>query len=155
RAGAEFYGDALGDVPVLFHFEQAHGRVRLTERRTLHVEHVRQMLELDGAFHGEIRPRARRQLALEANIDAHRALRGRGIDARDLAGDDAVARVDLGRLANREILGLRFGNADFGFEALRVGHFREQLPDGDRLAGLERRFLQHAGDARANVQRID
>ena len=50
------------------------------------------------------------------DVDADRAV-GRGrVDARDLALDDAVARVDLGDLADADVLGLRFRDAQFGLE---------------------------------------
>ena len=50
-----------------------------------------------------------------------------GIDPRDLAGDDAVARIDFGDLADVDVLGLGFGDAQLGLEDRRIGDTRDVL----------------------------
>ena len=59
------------------------------------VEHVVEPLELDRAVHGEVGPRALRQLAVERHVHGDRPVLHRGVDrATTRASHDAVARVD-------------------------------------------------------------
>ena len=53
-------------------------------------------------------------VAVEIDVDLHRAVLHGRIDALDLAVDDAVARVDLDLLADLHVLGLRLGDAQLG-----------------------------------------
>ena len=56
----------------------------------------------------------------------------------DLALDDAVARVDFGDLADRDVLGLRLGDAQLGLQVRRVGDAREVGARRDLLADFDR-----------------
>ena len=67
---------------------------------------------------------------------------------------DAVARVDLDRLAERDVLRLRFGDAQLGHQLARPRDAREVRAGGDLLAFLDRHLLQDAFDAGAHVQRV-
>ena len=54
----------------------------------------------------------------------------RGIDARDLAGNDAVVGVDLGGLADLDVAGLGLGDLERGFELVRLHDLGEGGADG-------------------------
>ena len=84
----------------------------LGKSRTADVEDVVETLELDRAVDAQVGTRAFRQLAVERDVDCDGALFDRGIDASDVAGDDAVARVDRGRLIDLNILRLRLRDFD-------------------------------------------
>ncbi len=92
-----------------------------------------------------------------SSADVHGAragLHGR-IDAHDVAGDDAVVRVDVRPLPDEDILGLRLGNLHFGFQPSRVRDAGEVAAGSDLLPHVHRDRLQHAGDARTHVQFVE
>ena len=86
------------------------------------VEDVFEILEFDGAIDAEIGARAVWERFGEQDVDGDGAVLDGGIDAGDPALDDAVAGVDGGRLANRDVSGLGFGDFDFGLQVLGVGN---------------------------------
>ena len=96
--------------------------------------------------------RASRQRAVQTDVDGDRAVLHRRIDARDDAGDDAIAGVDGDGLADLNVFGLRFGDLDFGFEPRRVGDAREIGARRDLLADFDRDDLQHAGEPGAHLE---
>ena len=155
RRLAQLHVGAHGLVAAVDELEQPHRRIRLAERRPPDVEHVLEPLELDGALDRQIRPRALRQRPVEGDVDLDRARHRRRIDARHLADDDAVARVDGGLLPELHVLGLRLGHAQLRLELVGLRHLGDHGTDGDRLPRLQRQILQHARDAGAHVQRLD
>ena len=105
--------------------EQAHGAVLLTEGRAPDVDHVLEQLEPDRAVNAQVGTCAGRQRAFERDVDAHRAVQRRRVDARDPALDDAVPRVDFGGLADGDVPRLRFRNPQLRLQAHRVRHADE------------------------------
>ena len=61
-------------------------------------------------------------------------------------GDDAVAGVDFGRLADLDVLGLRLRNPELGLQPARIGDARQVLAGPDPLADFDRHLLEHAGE---------
>ena len=92
-------------------------------------------------------------VAFKLHVDRHGAVLDGGVDAADLALDDAVVRVDFGRLADLDVARLGFGNLERGLELVGLHDLGERDADGDVLAHLVRQVYQHAGDARANAER--
>ena len=78
-----------------------------------------------------------------------------GIDANDLAGDEAVARVDRGNLSDGQIARLRFRDAQFGLEARRIRDAHEVGAGLHLLADFDRHLFEHAVHAGAHAQLID
>src|SRR5665213_1423786 len=113
-----------------------------------------QALDLDRAVDREVGPRTGRQLAGEIDIDLHGAVLHRRVDPGDLAIDDAVACIDLDRLADDDILGLGLGDAQLRHQVVRSRDTSEVGTRDHLLALLDRNQLQHAGDAGAHVQRV-
>ena len=136
--------------------EERDGALFLAERRPADEDHVVELLEPDGAVDAQVGPRAGRQRAFEDDVDADRSVGRGGIDARDLALDDAVARVDFGDLADPDVLGLRFRDPQLGLEDRRVGDAR-QVGAGLHTAAphFDRHHLQHAVHARLHLQIVE
>ena len=65
---------------------------------------------------------------------------------------DAVARVDFGLLADGDILDLRLRDLQLRLQPRRIDDAREVRARADALPDLHRHFLQHARNARANLQ---
>ena len=135
--------------------EQADGAVLLAERRASDVQDVLQALEFDRAVDAEVGAGAARQLAGELDVHGDGAVLRRRVDADDLAGDDAVAGVDRGQLADGQVAGLGLGDAQLGLEAGRVGDAGHVGALGDLLADFDRHLLEHAGHAGAHAQLVD
>ena len=57
-----------------------------------------------------------RQRPVEGDVDRHRSVLHRRIDAGDVSGDDAVAGVDGCRLVDLDVLGLRLRDAQLGLQ---------------------------------------
>src|ERR687889_209904 len=87
-------------------------------------------------------PSAWRQLAFEGDVDADGAIQRGRVDTRDAAHDDSVAGIHLGDLSDRDVLGLRFRDAQFGFEQRRVGHARQVGARSDGLTDFHRHELE-------------
>ena len=66
-----------------------------------------------------------------------------------MAGNDAVVRVDGGRLADLDVARLGFGNLQSGLELVELNHFGHRGSRGHVLAHLQRRGQrrQRAGDS--------
>jgi hypothetical protein len=124
--------------------EQAHGGLARAIRRPSHVQHVRQPLDLDGGIHGQVRPRAARQVGVERDVHRHGAVLRSGIHARDVALHDAVACVHFGQQAECQVARLGFGHAHHRLQALFTGDSRQLLARVHPLPGLEREGLEHA-----------
>ena len=107
--------------PLGVKLEDADGRAVLGEGRAADVEDVVEPLELDRAVDAQVGARAFRQRAIEGDVDRDGALLDRGIDAGDVAGDDAVAGVDRGRLVDLNIFRLRLRDLDLRFQFRRIG----------------------------------
>ena len=89
------------------------------------------------------------------DVDADRAAGRRRVDARDPALDDAVAGVDLGVLADPDVLGLRFRDPQFGLQVRRIGDAGEVGARADLCADFDRHLLQHAGHAGLDLQVVE
>ncbi len=89
--------------------EEADRRVFVSEGRPADVEHIGHAVEVDGSIDREIRSRALRQRANQLHIDRDGSVLHRGVNARDLAVDDAVVCIDLGGLTDLNIAGLGLG----------------------------------------------
>ena len=81
----------------------------------------------------------------------HRA-RGDGrIHAHDAAAHEAVAHVDGGGKARREVAGIEFGDAQLGVQRARLRDARDVDARRELLAFLHRHALHDAGDAGAHL----
>src|SRR5262245_29240605 len=138
RALAELDLDARRLVAVLVDEEETHEALLLPERGTSHEQRVLEPVELDRAVDREVRPRALRELALERDVDGDRSVLRGGVDARDLPGHDAVARVDRGGLADGDVLGLRLGDLQLRLQLLGLDDLREHRPRLRELSDLDR-----------------
>src|ERR1043165_9247578 len=149
---AELDGDAVG-AAVAVELEQRRGLVRLADRGARDVEDVAGVGELDHALDVLVDARGlgRRRGQLDVDGDAA-VLRGR-VDAHDLAGDHAVAGVDRGLEAEREVLGRRLGDAQPRLQAIGDHDLGQRCADRDGLADLDRDLLHHADLATAHVDR--
>ena len=96
-------------------FENADGAVVLAKSGPADVDDVVESLELDRAVDAQIGARAFRQFAVDRHIDRDRSLLHRGIDADDVAFNDAVARVDRRLLVDLNIFRLRLRDLDLRF----------------------------------------
>src|ERR1700733_4450614 len=154
RVAAQLDVDALGVGIVRHDFEEADRRIGLTVHRPADVQNVFQVLEGDRAVHAEVGARAERKRIVDADIHGDRAVDNRGIDADDVAVHDTVARIDGRALADDDVFRLCLRNLDFGFQFFWIGDARDVCADGYALADIDGKQLQHAGDARANMQRV-
>ncbi len=140
---------------VLVDAEQADHALLLPVGGPAHIEHVDQVLELDRAVHAQIGPRALGELPLERDVHRDRAVEHGRVDPRHPARDDAVARVDGGRLADLDVLGLRLRDLELGLQLRLVRHARQVGPRLHVSAHVDRHLLQHPGDAGPHVQLVD
>lgn len=101
-----------------------------------------------------IRPRAGRQVPRELDVDLHRALAHRRIDADDLARHDAVARVDGDVLTRDDVLDLRLRNAELGNQLVGPRDARDVRAGLHLLPLLDHDFLHDAGETGAHGQRL-
>jgi hypothetical protein len=95
------------------------------------------------------------KFAREEDVDGDGAVLDGRIDAGDLALDDAVAGVDDGELADLDVLGLGFGDANLGLEPRGIGDAREVAAGLDLGADLDGKKLEdavHAGAHREGVE---
>ena len=135
-------------------FENSNGVVLLAEGRTADVDDIIETLEFDRAVDAQVGARAFRQFAIEGDVHPHRPLIDRGIDAHDMAGDDAIASVDGGGLIDLNVFRLRFGDFDFGFQLRRIRDTGEIGTGDDALADFERKLLEHASEPGAHFERF-
>src|SRR5947199_1241427 len=154
RHAADLDGSPGRGLAILVELEQLDLAVRRPEARAADEEHVLQPLDLDRAVHREVRTGALRQLAVEGDVDDHRAVLHRRRDAHDVAADQAVAGVDRGPQAELDVLGLHLGDVQLGLELLGPGDARQHRAGGHLLAHLHRQLLEHAGDAGPHLERI-
>ena len=70
-----------------------------------------------------------------------------------MAGHFAVARVNGSALADLNVFGLGFRNANLGLKAPRIRYPRQVRAGRHALAHLDRNLLEHARDAGAQAQR--
>src|ERR1035437_6230430 len=124
-AAAEFDLRAHRVIAVGVELEDTDLALLLAERGPPDVNDVVEPLELNGAIDGKIGACALRQLGGDEHVDGDGAVLHGGIDPADADGDDTVARVDLGGLANEDVLRLRLRHAHLGLEFRRVGDARE------------------------------
>ncbi len=110
-------------------------------------------LKFDRAIDAQIEGRAAfGQGALELDVHGHHgAVHDRRIHSDDAAGNDPVASIDFGDLANEDVLGLGLGDFDRRLEVGGVDDFRECGRGDDALAGLQHDgvadLLEHAVNA--------
>ena len=78
-----------------------------------------------------------------------------GIDADDLARDEAAAGIDRGDLADGQVARLRFRDAQFRLQAGRIRDAHQVGAGLHLLADFDRHLLEHAGHAGADAQLID
>src|SRR5690606_9755608 len=143
-----FHGDpGLGQQA-----KQAQRRTGLSISRAADVQYVVEPLDQNGPVYREIRARARRQLAEDLHVDLHGTVDHGRIDAGNAAFDDAVPRIHVDGLSKANILGLRFGDAQFGHQLVRPRHPRDVRTGYHALAGLDFQRLQHTFDACADIK---
>ena len=82
------------------------------------VEHIFKIFDFNCAVDAEIRPRALGKSLVDGYVHGDGTVLHRRIDARDMAGNYSVARVDGGFLPDGGVLGLSFRDLNFGFELL-------------------------------------
>ena len=80
---------------------------------------------------------------VERDVDRDRAVLHGGIDARDLALDDPVARVDFRDLPDQHVLRLRLRHAHDRLQLPRLGDARQVRAGRHLLPDLDRDLLQH------------
>src|SRR5690606_15570037 len=92
--------------------EHGHRTLLLAEAGTADEEHVVEPFELDDAVDTQVGHGTSRKLALERNVNGDRTVLNRRVDARHAAGNEAIAGVDGGLLANLDVTRLRLGDLD-------------------------------------------
>src|ERR1041384_8153455 len=95
-------------LPVRREPKQFYSLLVLPERRSAHMQHVGQALELDGSIDTEVWSRARRNRTGQSNVNNKRALACGRVYAHYLALDDPVSRVHFHRLAEFDVFVLSF-----------------------------------------------
>src|SRR5262245_43204417 len=148
----QLHGHGRSVDVVRLHPEEFDLAVFLAERRSLHLEDVRQPEQLDGAVNAKAGNRVFRQCAYELDCDFDRALYRRRIFAGDDSRNFYAAQVNHRLLSLLNVPGLRLGDLDLGLEPRRVGDARERLADGHRLSDLDQQFLQDSIKACLDVQ---
>jgi hypothetical protein len=151
----ELHGGALGLAGQGIFRKSVDRALLLAERGRPDVQDVGQPLEFNRAVHAQIRARAAWQLAVSSTSTVTVPCLRRRVDAHDPTRNDAVARVDLGLLADGQIARLRFGNPQFGLEARRVGDAGEVGAGRHLLADVDGDLLEHAVHAGAHAQLLD
>ncbi len=136
-------------------FEQTNGAVRLAVCGTAREQYLWQALDLDGAVDRQIGPRALRQWAREVDVHLYRALLDGGVDAYDLSGHDAVARVDAHRLTNLNVARLGLRDVDLGAQIVGSRDARDVLTECQGLTVFREHLLQHAGHTGAHFEPVD
>ena len=136
RALAKFNRCTHSFAAVVDELEHSHGVVLLAKRRAAHINDIIETLELDCSVHTKIGARAFRQRLIERNFDSNRSLLDCGIDARDVAVDGSVPRVNHSLLINLNILRLRFSDFDLCLQLSWVRHASEIVADLESLADL-------------------
>src|SRR5206468_5498038 len=132
--------------------EQADNALLLPERRAADIQNVVEPLELDRPLDAQIGARPFRQGAGERHVHGDRAVQHGRVDARYLALDQTVARVDRGDLAYQNVLRLGLGDLQLGLETSRHRHLGESRAGCRALADLDGELLQNAFDPRAHPQ---
>ena len=89
-------------------------------------------------------------------VNRARSVHYRGIDSRDVAGNNAVVRVDRGRLADLDVARLRLGDLQRGLQLVELDHLGHRRSRRHVLAHLHRRGQrrQRAGDAGPHLKRL-
>jgi hypothetical protein len=152
---AELDVDADGFGAVANELEEANGGVSLAVDGPTDIEDIPEVIEFDGAIDAEVGAGAGRKRLGELDVDGDGAVLDGGIDAKDNTFDDAIARIDSGRLTNGDVFGLSFRNLDFGFESLGVGDASEVGTGSDVLADFDGHDLEDALNSGANVERVE
>ena len=152
---AELDVDADGFRAVVDQLEQTDGAVRLAVNGAADEENVLEIFEFDGAIDAEIGAGAKRERLDDLDVDGDGAIYHGRVDAGNPTVDDAVARVDGSGLADGDILGLGFGDFDFGLEMLGIGDAGEIRARNNVLADLDGDELKNALNAGANVKGIE
>src|SRR5271166_4804985 len=156
RAASQFHGHALRFFFVFVQFEERDLGVGLADHRPSDEHHVSQFLDGDGSVHAQIGAHAVGS-TFELDVDVHGCIHRGRIDARDMAGNDAVARIDGSNLPERYVFDLRLGDFQRGFQAIRLRELRQNRAGCDAHADFERRgggsqLCQHAIIGRAYDQ---
>ena len=129
RALAELHLARRASSPPSVQLEEADRALLLPERRPSDVQHVVQPFELDRAVHAQIGPRAlaaARPSSATSTVIVPFCTAG---SIRDhLSGDDAVARVDGGGLADLDVLGLRLGDLELRLELAGLHDLGDVVP---------------------------
>src|SRR4029453_13121599 len=108
--------------------------------------------ELNLPVDAQIGPRAGGERLGQNHVHADGAAGGLGIDARDLALDAPVARVDFRVLPDPDVLRLGFRDAQLGFQVRRIRDAREVRAGRHLRAALDRYFLEDAGHAGLHLE---
>ena len=154
-AAAELDLGADGVVGVGGELEDADGALLLAEGGTADVDDVVEALELDGAVNGEVGTGTAGELVGDGDVDEDGAVLHGGVDAGDLALDDAVAGVDLGDLAEGDVAGLGFRDADLGLELGGIGDAGDVGARLDLGADLDREGGEDAGHGGADLEGVE
>src|SRR5439155_15026524 len=105
--------------------EEADRALRLAESRAAHVEHIIQMLDLDGAVYAQVRHSTWGQRPVQLHVHRSRAVLDGRVNADNVTRDDAVVSVDFSRLGQLNVFRLCLCNLQFRLELLRVSNFGE------------------------------
>jgi len=149
RSLTDLHLDPSGGLAVGVNAEEADGAVRVAECRAPHMEHVVELLDVDRAVDAEIGNRAGRERPIEGYVNGARSVQYGGINAGNVAGNDAVVGVDFGGLAELDVVGLGFGDLQGGLELIGDDDLGDGGAGGDMLTdgdGSGERG-QHTGDA--------
>src|SRR5712692_2719875 len=154
RTLTQFDVDAHSFRTIVYKFEQADGAPGLAIYRPTDVEDILEIFDFDGAVDAEVWAGTVRERAGDGDVHSDGAVLHGWFGARDLTGDDSIARVDGSFLADGNILGLRFGDFDFCLQLFGVGDAREICSGGDMLAHFHGDELKDAMNAGANMQGV-
>src|ERR1019366_4378457 len=157
RTAPQHHLHLVGVLAVRLHLEELNRALLLPENRPSDKYHIVQPLQLDGAIHAQIRPRALRQAVLahqQRHIYRHRAVEDRGIDTRYAALYMTITRVDVCVLTYYDVFYLCFGDFQLRFQLGGLGHLAQRGAGGHLLAHFHGRgqLLQYAIESGADVE---
>src|ERR1700723_3569598 len=154
RGAAHFHLDPGGGFALGVVAEEADGAVLVTESRAPHVQHIVEVLEVNGAIHTQLRNRPWRQRPIEGYVNGARSVQYGGINSGNMALDDAVMGVDFGGLAELNVVRLGLGDLQGGFELRGVDDLGNRRSGGDMLTDLHGngQGTEDAGDAGTDLQ---
>src|SRR5436853_3493163 len=155
RTAPQFDETPRGALTIGISLEQTHNTVRLAEHGPADVDHIAQILQLDGSIHTQVRHRARRQSADQPDVNNPGAIDDGRVKAADFSRDDTIARVHLSILPEGDVLGLCLRDFQLGFESPGLCGFRQSRARRNSLAHLHQQFRNNAVDTGADFERFD